>query len=92
MNYPQVAFVNKDRKIANMEMPHGTKFRFSGDRWSGDFVVDEKIVKQLNLMFEGQRKTAISHIKPPPIPPPPAKIEIKFEGNQSSQPTPRKGG
>ena len=44
-NYPQVTFLNKDGPLATMEVTHGTKLRFSGAHYSGDYVIDPKIAK-----------------------------------------------
>ena len=92
INYPQIAFANKDRMITRMEVAHGCKLRFYSSQYSGDFAVDEKIAKQVDKMLLSQREGAVSPHKAPSIAQPPAKVEINLEGDQSPQPTPTKGG
>lgn len=44
-NWPRITFVGKDGSIAVMEIPHGEKFRFGGNRFQGDFLVGKTIGK-----------------------------------------------
>lgn len=90
VNYPNITFANKDGVIASLEVPHDNKLRFGSDRYSGDFLVGEKIGRQVIKMLESQHEHAVSRSKPKVTAPP--KIDIDLKNNQSPQPTQAKGG
>lgn len=78
INYPQITLLTRDQKLATLETAHGSKLRFSGPLFSGDFQVDEKTVKAIDTLAMSQRANA----KPPSRkatakPEPPQRIEIK---------------
>jgi len=65
INYPQVTFLNKDGPIANMEVPHGRKLRFSGAHYSGDFIIDAKCAHLIIELLMSQHDRGFKFHSPP---------------------------
>jgi hypothetical protein len=67
INYPQVTFADKSGPLARMEVPHGNKVRlFVGDL-NGDFVVGDKLGRELIDLFRARRADAIPYGKRRPL-------------------------
>jgi hypothetical protein len=60
INYPQIELLTKAGPIATLEVPHGTKLRFFGEEFSGDFMVSPKIAKAIDALAMEQLVNAVT--------------------------------